>query len=83
MKSLGPAFVVPDTHEPRATDCSNDNYDNDEEFKGFSTANLEEMQRKIEATPDKIRQWLNIDNDCPKFEHVSDAEIIDNVRRLR
>ena len=79
MKGLGPAFVVPDADadEPRATDDSDDD---DEEFEGFSAADLEEMQRKIEATPDEIRQWLTIDNDCPTFEHVSDAEILDNVR---
>lgn len=79
MKGLGPAFVVPaeTSNDERLT--TDDSDDDDEEFEGFSAADLEEMQRKIETTPDEIRQLLTIDNDCPTFEHVSDADINSNI----
>ena len=79
MKGLGPAFVVPEEATVDNHGANDDSDDDEEEFEGFSAADLEEVQRKLESTPDEIRQWLNIDNDCPTFEHVSDEDIINNV----
>ena len=56
-----------------------DESDDDEEFEGFTQADVEEVQRKMDTSPDEIRQWLTIDDDCPVFEHATDEEIIANV----
>ena len=76
MKGLGAAFPAPVMDE---TLQDADESDDDEEFEGFTQADVEEVQRKMDASPDEIRQWLTIDDDCPVFEHATDEEIIANV----
>lgn len=77
MKGLGTAFPLPTAVETRGDDDDSD--DDDEEFEGFTQADIEEVQKKMETSPEEIKQWLNFDNDCPVFEHASDEEIIANV----
>ena len=79
MKGLAAAFPAP---IETAVDVSNEDSYSDEddgEFEGFTQADIDDMQKKTDASPQEVRQWLTIDNECPVFEHVSDAEIINNI----
>ena len=82
MKGLGSVFpmLVAAADDGRREE-SDDSDDDDEVFEGFTPADVEDVQKKIDASPEEIRQWLTIDNECPVFEHTSDEEIINNVSR--
>lgn len=36
-------------------------------------------RRRWDASPEEIRQWQTIDNDCLVIKHISDKEIIANL----
>lgn len=63
-------------------DIRNQNSDNDDdESEGFIWSfDIDAAQRKIDASPDKGNcGFKRADNECPVFQHASDAEIINNV----
>ena len=71
MKGLATAFPAPGI---RNKDSDTD--EDDEEFEGFTQADIDDMQKKIDASPEDIWQWLTIDNECLVLEYASVAEII-------
>ena len=79
MKGLATAFPAPLEAVDDVRNQDNNSDDNEEEFEGFTQADIDAIQRKIETSSDEVRQWLLADNECPVFEHASDAEIIKNV----
>ena len=66
MKGLGAAFPAP---LPAVQDvpAADDSSDDKEEFEGFDRADINAVQRRIDTSPEEVRQWLTIDNDCPVF----------------
>ena len=78
MKGLGAAFPAP---LPAVQDvpAADDSSDDEEEFEGFDQADIDAVQRRIDTSPEEVRQWLTIDNDCPVFQHASDEDIVNNV----
>lgn len=79
MKGLAAAFPAPIETAVEVRNEDSDSDVDDGEFEGFTQADIDDMQKKLDASPEEVRQWLTIDNECPVFEHVSDSEIINNV----
>ncbi|XP_052242038.1 jerky protein homolog-like [Dreissena polymorpha] len=64
-RALGEAIVT-----------SDDADDSDEEFEGFSAA---DVSRAFGVSDTDIEEWLNVDEDLPTTAHLTDNEIVANA----